>query len=191
MPFPFLAAATLGAGALSAFGQHSANRAAKGAAREQMAFQERMSSTAHQRQMQDMRQAGLNPILAAKYGGASTPSGASYSPQNEAGSAPEAVSSAIGLKRLRAELDNLKAQNDQIRSQTEMNVAAAAKLRWEMGSPPIMRQIGDITAPFAHSAKQASEGIAQSIKNWVKSGPRTSAQKAKTNEQWLKMPHFN
>lgn len=41
----------------------------------QMEFQREMSNTAHQREIADLKAAGLNPVLSAKLGGASTPSG--------------------------------------------------------------------------------------------------------------------
>lgn len=81
MPHPYVTAAAL-TGVSSALGQASANQANKQASLRQMQFQKEMSSTAYQRAMADMKSAGLNPILAYKQGGASTPAGSTYQAGN-------------------------------------------------------------------------------------------------------------
>lgn len=84
------AGSSLVSGGLDAFSASSANRANAGINREMMNFnhdeaelnrqwQERMSNTAYQRQVEDMRKAGINPIAAYGSGGASSPGGSTAS----------------------------------------------------------------------------------------------------------------
>lgn len=110
-------AVVAGSSALDFIGQERANRQAKHRADEAMAFSERMSSTAHQREVADLRAAGLNPILSAN-SGASSPSGAMGEAQNPIG---EAISSAASVAEQRQRMQIAGAQ-----STADLAVKAAA-----------------------------------------------------------------
>lgn len=120
------------------FGAKSQNKAQIASAREQMAFQERMSNTAHQREVADLEAAGLNPILSAKLGGASSPGGAQANIVNEMAPISNAAASmadkAYNYKVQSAQVDNMKLQNDLLKQQIEAaQIANARNGLWTPG----------------------------------------------------------
>lgn len=124
-------------------GQKEANEINLQSAREQMAFQERsiqqqenyqteMSNTAHQREVADLKAAGLNPVLSAN-AGASTPVGASGSgamadisnPNPDyRGIIPKGIDTAIKLAQMKKDFE-------EIDSRIRVNNASAANTNAE------------------------------------------------------------
>ena len=141
-------------GGLSFLGGERRNSAQAAMADRQMDFQERMSSTAHQREVKDLKEAGLNPILSAKLGGASSPAGAMPNVEDTIGpSAERAMSTALAIQKQRAEVELLRAQERNVNSQniktqadTEAvhanipGIKAASQVAVESTSPDILQR---------------------------------------------------
>ena len=113
---PIVGAALI-SGAAGLFGANKQNKENRAATAKQMAFQKEMSNTAYQRGMTDMQKAGLNPILAGKMGGASTPGGASYQAQNVGQAGSQAFANVANVM---ASTEKLKAETAQIKEKTNI-----------------------------------------------------------------------
>lgn len=172
------AGASVIGGILGAIGQGNANAANASMAREaanfnlysmmeNQRFQERMSSTAYQRAMSDMRYAGLNPILAYSQGGATTPGGmgASMSAatmENSLDGLGKGVSSAAQAAKdaelsqvAKQQVDNVKAQTGLTKVQEGVASETIAKVKQETAT----------SAADANRKNAETAVLAESVKN--------------------------
>ena len=185
VPAGISAASSIIGGLLGRSGQKSANKQNIALAREQMAFQERMSNTAYQRATEDLKKSNLNRILALG-SPASSPQGARPNIQNPntllaagvGAAGPAAVNSAAQAMAMRGTVQTISQSKHQ-----EKLLDAQLKVAKE--TVKLVQKNTDLKSAAAKISRALADlldvGAAQ-IKTMVKDG---------TFENWMKSMEMN
>lgn len=93
--------------AVGLYSAHETNRQNSSNVDEQIKFQREMASTQHQREIEDLRKAGLNPMLSALGAGAAVPMGAAAQNQDIAAPISKGMETAIALKEQKKRFEQI------------------------------------------------------------------------------------
>lgn len=133
----------------------------KKAAQAQMEWQERMRATQYQTAVEDMKKAGLNPMLAYSQGGAGNLSGASYSVDPTIGT--QAVSSALQAKLNEATIKNMREQNSNIQADTKVKQAQEAAVK-------VNSYLSSLSIPAALNSAKVEQSDFGTIMAYINAG---------------------
>lgn len=182
-----------GSGMLNYASQQQANRDNITLAKETMDWQKMMSNTAHQREVQDLKDAGLNPILSAGGNGASTPSGSTptmVAPQIDMPGIYSMVSGAINLDQNQQKIDIDRDKADaEIGSKTAKTEKTKGPDTQKTVSETEMNKMKRILLqkgqPRSEAEGQLFKIMRDALKHYQKPEPNNPWRKKSNTEQFL------
>lgn len=159
---PLIGAALIGGG-IQAIGGMIANNQAKKEAERNRNFQADMSNTSHVREVNDLKAAGLNPMLSAN-SGASTPTGAMAQTENVLEGTAATAMDTIRLKKEIAQVESQSKLNLAQGKQAEASAAAAiASAKEAEARTKIIKMTEGATAAESKLRKREAEFGASDI----------------------------
>lgn len=182
---PWVGIAAAGASALGSFlGQSSANQTNIRLAKQQREWEERMSNTAIQRRVADLKAAGLNPMLGYQ-GEASTPNVMAPRVENEFAGLGDAVNSGISAARVKQERERIRSEidvNDELKDKYDEEAKLAHQQTRHMAA-----QAGIALNQEKYSAAQAEaavENIRMQIRHTAELVEEVAARKGKIEQDY-------